>query len=75
MTTEQPSPSPERIFSAVWAYQQTRAIEAAVRLELFTAIGEGTATAEEAAKRIAASERGKRILPNPQLGTAGDCQP
>ena len=57
MTTQQPTPNPERIFSAVWAYQQTRALEAALRLNLFTAIGEGAATAEEAAKRIDASER------------------
>lgn len=62
MNNEHPKPNPERIFSALWAYQQTRAMEAAVQLDLFTAIGEDTLDAEETAKRIAASERGTRVL-------------
>jgi 16S rRNA G966 N2-methylase RsmD len=62
MTIEQTSPNPGKVFSAIWAYQQTRAIEAAIRLDLFGAIGEGAATAEEVAKRIAASEKGTRVL-------------
>jgi ubiquinone/menaquinone biosynthesis C-methylase UbiE len=37
-------------------------LKAAIELEIFTAIGEGNATAAEIAKRCAASERGTRIL-------------
>jgi ubiquinone/menaquinone biosynthesis C-methylase UbiE len=55
-------PSPQLFFQTVNAYQRTEALKAAVELELFSAIGEGNATAAEIAKRCAASERGTRIL-------------
>lgn len=54
--------NPQGVFTAVWAYQQTRALEAGLKLDLFTAIGADAVTAEEAANRIAASTKGTRIL-------------
>ena len=62
MTTTAAPPTPERIFGAINAYQQTEALKTAVELELFTAIQEGNATVATIAKRCAASERGVRIL-------------
>src|SRR3984885_7689148 len=62
MTTTAAPPTPERIFGAINAYQQTEALKTAVELELFTAIQEGNAAAATIAKRCAASERGVRIL-------------
>lgn len=65
------APSPLRFFESANAYQRTRAIEAAVQLDLFTAIGEaggapgsGAAGAAVAdiARRCNAAERGVRIL-------------
>lgn len=55
-------PTPERIFSALNAHQQTAALKAAVELDLFTAIDEGYNRVEQIAKRLNASERGVRIL-------------
>ncbi len=55
-------PTPEKIWEAVNAFQQTAAIRAAVDLELFTAIGEGRDSAAALAARCSASERGIRIL-------------
>lgn len=55
-------PSPQLFFQTINAYQQTEALKAAIELEIFTAIGEGNATASEIAKRCGASERGTRIL-------------
>jgi 2-polyprenyl-3-methyl-5-hydroxy-6-metoxy-1,4-benzoquinol methylase len=55
-------PSPQLFFQAINAYQQTEALKAAIELEIFTAIGEGNATASDIAKRCSASERGTRIL-------------
>ncbi|HEV2351014.1 MAG TPA: class I SAM-dependent methyltransferase [Terriglobia bacterium] len=60
VTAQQPSPT--LFFEALSAYERTEALKAAVELELFTAIGEGAATAQAAAKRCGASERGIRIL-------------
>lgn len=55
-------PSLERVFETLNAYQQTAALKAAVELGVFTAIGEGHATADDLARRCSASERGLRIL-------------
>lgn len=55
-------PSPALFFQTINAYQRTEALKAALELEIFTAIGEGNATAAEIAKRCGASERGTRIL-------------
>src|SRR5918999_1921968 len=58
----QQQPSPQLFFQTVNAYQRTEALKAAIELEVFTAIGEGNATAADIAKRCGASERGTRIL-------------
>ena len=58
----QQSPTPERIFQALTAYQQTAALKAAIELDLFTAIAEGDDTAAALAARTGAAERGARIL-------------
>jgi SAM-dependent methyltransferase len=50
------------IFSAFAAYQRTGALKAAVELDLFTAIAEGTDTPRALAARLGAAERGIRIL-------------
>ena len=50
------------VFEFVNSYQRSAALKAAVELELFTAIGEGNATAGAIAKRCGATARGIRIL-------------
>jgi|SRR5882672_1136956 len=55
-------PSPQLFFQTINAYQRTEGLKAAIELQVFTAIGEGNATAPEIAKRCEASERGTRIL-------------
>jgi 2-polyprenyl-3-methyl-5-hydroxy-6-metoxy-1,4-benzoquinol methylase len=63
MTPDQTrQPSPEHFFQTVNAYQASAALNAALELEVFTAIGEGARTAQELASRCSASERGMRIL-------------
>ncbi|HJP94534.1 MAG TPA: class I SAM-dependent methyltransferase [Pyrinomonadaceae bacterium] len=61
-STAQQQPSPVLFFQTINAHQRTEALKAAIELEVFTAIGEGNATAAEIAKRCQASERGTRIL-------------
>jgi 2-polyprenyl-3-methyl-5-hydroxy-6-metoxy-1,4-benzoquinol methylase len=61
-TPQHTQPTPERFFAAINAYQRTRALEAAIQLEIFTAIAEGNAAAGAIAKRCMAAERGVRIL-------------
>jgi len=64
-TTMQPEtapPSPERIFLALTAYQQTEALRAAIALDLFTSVAEGATDVPALAARCQASERGIRIL-------------
>ncbi len=55
-------PSPLLFFQTVNAYQRTEGLKAAIELDLFTAIAEGNATAQQIAQRTGASERGTRIL-------------
>jgi len=62
MSDETQEPSPRLFFDTINAYQRTAAITAAVELDIFTAIGEGGATAAEVAQRSGASPRGSRIL-------------
>lgn len=50
------------VFEIAMAYQKTAALTAAVRLDLFTAIGEGTVSVEALAASTTASKRGLRIL-------------
>ncbi|MBV9926216.1 MAG: class I SAM-dependent methyltransferase [Acidobacteria bacterium] len=62
MSAQTPSPSPEHFFEAATSYQRSAALKAAVELELFTAVGEGSRDARSIAERCRASERGVRIL-------------
>ena len=55
-------PNPERIFTTLFAYQQTAALKAAIELGVFTAIAGGASTTAEIAAKCGASERGTRIL-------------
>ena len=55
-------PSPVLFFETMNAYQRTAALKGAIELDVFTAIGEGAATAIELARRCSASGRGIRIL-------------
>jgi 2-polyprenyl-3-methyl-5-hydroxy-6-metoxy-1,4-benzoquinol methylase len=62
-TTHAPTmPTPESIFETLTAYQRSASLKGAIDLKLFTAIGEGNDTVATIAERIAASERGTRIL-------------
>ena len=54
--------SPLPFMNGVFAYQTTAALKAAIELDLFSAIAEGTDTAETLARRLGAEERGARIL-------------
>lgn len=55
-------PNPALVFDGLSAYQKTAALRAAIDLDVFTAAGEGTRTAEQLAQRCSASPRGIRIL-------------
>src|SRR5262245_9829460 len=55
-------PTPENFFAAVSAYQRTEAIKCGIELDLFTAIAEGSSTAEALASKRHTSARGMRIL-------------
>jgi ubiquinone/menaquinone biosynthesis C-methylase UbiE len=55
-------PTPERIFNALNAYQQTAALRSAIELDIFTAIGEGADQPAAIAAKVGAAERGVRIL-------------
>jgi hypothetical protein len=54
--------APDAIFDALFAYQQTAALKAAIDLNLFTAIDEGASDVASLASRTGASARGVRIL-------------
>jgi precorrin-6B methylase 2 len=55
-------PSPEHIFNALNAYQQSAALKTGIDLDIFTAIGEGANTSATLAAKTGAVERGVRIL-------------
>ena len=50
------------VFEIALAYQRTAALIAAVKLDIFTAIGSNTVSLDELARRTGASNRGLRIL-------------
>jgi len=54
--------SPDAIFNALFAYQQTAAVKAAIDLDVFTAIDDGATDTAALASRTGASPRGVRIL-------------
>jgi SAM-dependent methyltransferase len=62
MTAQSSTPTPEHIFRSINAFQLTRALEGAIKLDVFTAIAEGKTTAKALAESRQASERGMRIL-------------
>lgn len=62
MPSKSPTPTPEHIFRSINAFQLTRALEGAIKLDVFTAIAEGKTTAKALAESCQASERGVRIL-------------
>ncbi len=53
-----------RVFDGFTSYQRTAALEAAIELDLFTAIGAGADTVATLAARCGAAERGVRALAN-----------
>jgi SAM-dependent methyltransferase len=59
---EQSSPSPILFFETISAFRSTAALKAAIDLDVFTAIAEGSETVEAVARRCRASTRGIRIL-------------
>ena len=61
-TSQSRPPSPALIFETLNAYQRTGALRAAIELDLFTAIADGSTTAKTIAARIQVSEKGARVL-------------
>src|ERR1700704_1042848 len=55
-------PTPERIFNALNAYQQTAALRSAIELDVFSAIGAGANTSATLAANTGAAEKGVRVL-------------
>ena len=62
MIVGQGSPTPDRIFEALWGHQRTAALRAGIDLELFTAVKEGKTQVSTLAERCKASKRGVRML-------------
>jgi len=60
--SDQETPTPERIFGIINAFQSSAALKGALDLGLFTALGGQRKTALSLARVIGASERGVRIL-------------
>jgi len=56
------TPTPDRIFQIINAFQSSQALKGAIDLGLFTALGGESATAAALASQIGASEKGTRIL-------------
>lgn len=56
------APNPGPILSMLAAHQQAMALQAAVKLDLFTAIADGAASAAALAKKLTADERGVAVL-------------
>ena len=61
-TSQSRPPTPALIFETLNAYQRTGALRAAIELDLFTAIADGSTTAPKISARIQASEKGTRVL-------------
>ena len=56
------APSPALLFDTINGYHKTAAIQAAVELDIFTALSDSPATADAIARHAKASPRGVRIL-------------
>ncbi len=57
-----PQPNPNLMFETLGGFQRSMALKGAIDLDLFTRIAEGATTSSELAHRIAASEKGVRVL-------------
>lgn len=55
-------PTPELIFNTLFAYQRSAALNSAIELDVFTAIGAGATKAAALAAKTGCAERGVRIL-------------
>lgn len=55
-------PSPERIFTTIQAFHNAFVLKAAIEIDIFTAIAQGSRTAAEIARDTDSAERGMRIL-------------
>jgi hypothetical protein len=55
-------PSPDLVFDTLTAYQRSAALQAAIELGLFGAVGETAGDVASLARQCSASERGTRIL-------------
>lgn len=55
-------PTPQHLFEVVGGFQDSAALEGAIDLDLFTAIGEGADNPQTLSQRCNASERGVRIV-------------
>jgi 2-polyprenyl-3-methyl-5-hydroxy-6-metoxy-1,4-benzoquinol methylase len=56
------TPSPLLVLETLWAYQRSAALQAAIQLDVFRAIGEGPGDVASLSRQCSASERGLRIL-------------
>ena len=56
------APSPALIFDTLLAFERSAALQAAIQLDLFRAVGEGPGDTASLARQCSASERGTRIL-------------
>jgi ubiquinone/menaquinone biosynthesis C-methylase UbiE len=54
--------TPERIFNTLNAHEQTAALQTAIELDIFTAIGAGANTASAIAAKTGVAEKGARVL-------------
>lgn len=60
--SQNPRPTPERIFQSLNSYQLTGVLKAGIDLGVFTALGEGADTPAAIASKCDVAERGARIL-------------
>ena len=60
--SEGSQPNPGLFFDVLWRSVDTAAMKAAIALDVFTAIAEGSHTVADVAKRCQTSERGMRML-------------
>lgn len=57
-----PQPNPSLMFETLGGFQRSMALKGAIDLDLFTHIAEGATTSSELARRVAANEKGVRVL-------------
>lgn len=57
-----PQPSPETIFNTIQAFNNAFVLKAAIEIDVFSAIAQGSHTAAEIARATNSAERGMRIL-------------